>query len=100
MRHFVVLFIHLIAILSQLLQPGGVRSLVAESLSAQTPAPDRKLLSVTISHSILVGPDPCRLDGALGPSYSSSPFRDCTEPATLLALHKAMSKRKYRIQHC
>ena len=32
MRHFVVLFSHLIAILTQLLQPGGVRSLIAESL--------------------------------------------------------------------
>jgi hypothetical protein len=32
MRHLVVLFIHLIAILTQLLQPGGVRSLVEESL--------------------------------------------------------------------
>ena len=32
MRHLDVLFIHLIAILTQLLQPGGVRSLIAESL--------------------------------------------------------------------
>ena len=32
MRHFVVLFIHLIATLARLLGPGGVRSLVAESL--------------------------------------------------------------------
>ena len=32
MRHLVVLIIHLIAILAQLLEPGGVRSLVAESL--------------------------------------------------------------------
>ena len=32
MRHLVVLFIHLIAILTQLLQPGGVRSILAESL--------------------------------------------------------------------
>jgi hypothetical protein len=32
MRHLVVLFIHLIAVLIQLFQPGGVRSLVAESL--------------------------------------------------------------------
>src|SRR5499425_805185 len=47
--------------------------------SAQTPAPDRKSLTATISHSILVGPYPCRLDGALGPSYSSSPFRNCSE---------------------
>jgi hypothetical protein len=32
MRHLVVLFIHLIAVLTQLFRPGGVRSLVAESL--------------------------------------------------------------------
>ena len=32
MRHFVVLFIHLVTILTQVLQPGGVRSLIAESL--------------------------------------------------------------------
>ena len=32
MRHLVALFVHLIAILTQLLQPGGVRSLIAESL--------------------------------------------------------------------
>jgi hypothetical protein len=36
MRHFVVLFIHLIAILTQLLQPGGVRSLIAESFFSNT----------------------------------------------------------------
>ena len=32
MRHRVVLFIHLLAILVRLLGPGGVRSIVAESL--------------------------------------------------------------------
>ena len=156
MRHLVVLLIHLIVVLTQLLQLGGVRSLVAESLllkhqllivnrsrqrsphlsswdpclancyfahnslrfsvllpffnasfprpfhplnrhpnpvastwrrpfphcrvsSTKTPAPDRKSLPATISHAILVGPHPCRLDGALGPSYSSSSFRNCTE---------------------
>ena len=47
--------------------------------SAQTLAPDRKSPPASISHSILVGPHPCRLDGALDPSYSSSPFRNCTE---------------------
>ena len=41
MRHLFVLFIHLIAVLTQLFQPGGVRSLVAES---QTPAPLHKLV--------------------------------------------------------
>ena len=47
--------------------------------SSQTPAPDRKSLPPTIAQSILVGPHPCRLDGALGPSYSSSPFRNRSE---------------------
>jgi hypothetical protein len=32
MRNLVVLFIHFVAILARLLGPGGVRSLVAESL--------------------------------------------------------------------
>jgi hypothetical protein len=32
MRNFAVLFIHFIAVLARLLGPGGVRSLVAESL--------------------------------------------------------------------
>lgn len=32
MRHFVALFIHLITILTQVLQPGGVCSFIAESL--------------------------------------------------------------------
>jgi hypothetical protein len=47
--------------------------------SAQTPVPDRESLPAAISHSLLVGPYPFRLDGALGPSYSSAPFRNCTE---------------------
>ena len=48
MRHLVVLFIHLIAILTQLLQPGGVRSLVAESLLLK-----HQLLSINLLISSL-----------------------------------------------
>jgi len=47
--------------------------------SSQTPALDRKSLPATIAQSILVRPHPCRLDGALDPSYSSSPFRNRSE---------------------
>src|SRR5260370_41461237 len=47
--------------------------------SPETPAPDRESLSSTIAQSICGGPRPCRLDGALGPSYSSSPHRNCSE---------------------
>ena len=32
MRHLIVLFIHFLAIMARLLGPGGIRSLVAESL--------------------------------------------------------------------
>jgi hypothetical protein len=44
--------------------------------SAQTLAPDRKSLPARIAQSILVGPHPCRLDGALGN----------LDPSNLLAL--------------
>ena len=44
-----------------------------------------------------VGPHPRRLDGALGASNSSAPVRNRTEASTLLGLHKALSKHKYRM---
>ena len=75
-RHLVVLFIHLIAVLTQLFQPGGVRSLVAESLLLK-----HQLLIVNRSRQR--SPNLSSWDrilaGALDPSYSSSPCRDCTE---------------------
>jgi putative transposase len=97
MRHLVVLLIHLIVVLTQLLQPGGVRSLVAESLLLK-----HQLLIVNRSrqrwphlsswYRILAGwmallIRPTRL------------LRSAIvlKPSTLLALHKAMSKRKYRM---
>jgi len=64
--------------------------------SAQTPAP-RKSLPASISHAILVGPHPCRLDGALDPSYSSFPFRDCSEafyPASPSQSHEQASPKR------
>ena len=57
--------------------------------SAQAPTPDCESLPATIAEFIRVGPHPCRLDGALGASNSSAPFRNCTRPSTLLGLHKA-----------
>src|SRR5260370_28921930 len=46
--------------------------------SAQTPALNRKSLPATFAQSILLASHPCRLDGALDPSSSSSHSRDCT----------------------
>ena len=97
MRHFVVLFIHLIAVLTQLFQPGGVRSLIAESL--------------LLKHQLLI----LNRSRHRSPTLSSwdrilagwmtllvRPTRllrsaIVLKPSTLLALHKAMSKRKYRM---
>src|SRR3984893_19256139 len=98
MGSLVVLFIHLIATLARLLGPGGVRSLVAESLLLK-----HQLLIANRSRQrspnlsawdrILVGwmalfVRPTRL------------FRSAIvlKPSTLLAIHKAMSKRKYRLR--
>ena len=97
MRHLVVLFIHLIAILTQLLQPGGVRSLVAESLLLK-----HQLLIVNRSRQR--SPTLSSWDRILAGwmALLVRPTRllrsaIVLKPSTLLALHKAMSKRKYRM---
>jgi putative transposase len=97
MRHFLVLFIHLIAILTQLLQPGGVRSLVAESLLLK-----HQLLIVNRSRQR--SPTLSSWDRILAGwmALLVRPTRILRsaivlKPSTLLALHQAMSKRKYRM---
>src|SRR5713226_8531304 len=95
MRNLVVLFIHLIATLARLLGPGGVRSLVAESLllkhqlvivnrsrqrSPNLPLSDRILAGLL---ALLVRPARLLRSAIV------------LKPSTLLALHKAMSKQKY-----
>src|SRR5208283_3305097 len=47
--------------------------------SPQAPTPDRESLPATSAQSTPVGPHPRRLDGALGASNPSAPFRNCTE---------------------
>ena len=97
MRHFLVLFTHLIAILAQLLQPGGVRSLVAESLLLK-----HQLLIVNRSRHR--SPTLSSWDRILA-GWMALVIRPTRlvrsaivlKPSTLLALHKAMSKRKYRM---
>src|SRR5437899_1445689 len=97
MRNLVVLFIHLIATLARLLGPGGVRSLIAESLllkhqllivnrsrqrSPNLPSSDRILAGLL---ALLVRPARLLRSAIV------------LKPSTLLALHKAMSTRKYRM---
>ena len=97
MRNLVVLFIHFIATLARLLGPGGVRSLIAESLllkhqllilnrsrqrSPSLPSSDRILAGLL---ALLVRPTRLLRSAIV------------LKPSTLLALHKAMSTRKYRM---
>src|ERR1700688_3730251 len=97
MRHLTVLFIHFISTLARLLGPGGVRSLVAESLllkhqllilnrsrkrSPNLHASDRILAGLM---ALLVRPTRLLRSAIV------------LKPSTLLGLHKAMSKRKYRM---
>jgi hypothetical protein len=53
MRNVVVLFIHLIATLARLLGPGGVRSIVAESLLLQHQLLSRNFLSDSFKHGLV-----------------------------------------------
>ena len=97
MRHLVVLFIHLIAVLTQLFQPGGVRSLVAESLLLK-----HQLLIVNRSRQR--SPNLSSGDRILAGFLALlvRPTRllrsaIALKPSTLLGLHKVLSKQKYRM---
>jgi putative transposase len=97
MRDLAVLFIHFIAVLARLLGPGGVRSLIAESL--------------LLKHQILIlnrsrkrSPNLHLSDRILAGllAFLVRPTRllrsaIVLKPSTLLALHKSMSKGKYRM---
>jgi len=97
MRNLAVLIIHLIATLARLLGPGGIRSLVAESLllkhqllivnrsrqrSPSLSAGDRILAGLL---ALLVHPTRLLRSAIV------------LKPSTLLHLHKVLAKRKYRM---
>jgi putative transposase len=97
MANLAVLFVHFIAVLARLLGPGGVRSLIAESLllkhqllivnrsrkrSPNLHASDRILAGLL---ALLVRPTQLLRSAIV------------LKPSTLLALHKSMSKGKYRM---
>jgi hypothetical protein len=97
MRHVVLLFIHFLATLVRLLGPGGVRSIVAESLLLK-----HQLL--LLNRSRQRSPNLSAWDRILAGwmALLVRPTRllrsaIVLKPSTLLALHKAMSTRKYRM---
>src|SRR5438046_4878410 len=62
--------------------------------SPQASAPDLESLPATIPQFIRVGPHPCRLDGALGRSNSSAPFRNRTEALDAASLSQSHEQAK------
>src|SRR5580693_10384945 len=94
MRNLVVLFIHFIATLARLLGPGGVRSLVAESvlLKHQLLIVDRsrqRSPNLSAGDRILAG-----LLALLVHPTRLLRSAIALKPSTLLAVHKALSKQK------
>src|SRR5271167_2230900 len=97
MRTLAVLFIHLIATLARLLGPGGVHSIVAESLLLK-----HQLLIVNRSRQRAPNLRPSDRIFAGWMALLLRPTRllrsaIVLKPSTLLGLHKAMSQRKYRM---
>jgi putative transposase len=97
MRHLVVLFIHFIATLARLLGPGGVRSLVAESLLLKhqlliVNRSRQRTPNLRSSDRILAG-----LMALLVRPTRLLRSAIVLKPSTLLAIHKAMNKQKYRM---
>ena len=97
MRDLVVLFIHFIATLARLLGPGGARSIVAESLllkhqllilnRSRQRAPNLSASDRILAGWLALWLRPTRL------------LRSAIvlKPSTLLGLHQAMGKQKYRM---
>ena len=97
MRHLVVLFIHFIATLAHLLGPGGVRSVVAESLLLKhqlliVNRSRQRTPNLRSSDRILAG-----LMALLVRPTRLLRSAIVLKPSTLLAIHKAISKQKYRL---
>ena len=97
MRDLVILFVHLIATVVKLLRPGGARSVVAESLllkhqllilnRSRTRAPNLRPIDRVIAGLCAGLMRPSRL------------LRSAIvlKPATIMAFHRALVKRKYRL---
>jgi putative transposase len=94
MRDLAILAIHLIATVAKLLLPGGARSIISESLllkhqllilnRSRARAPNLRPIDRVIASLCAGLMRPARLAIVL-------------KPSTLMALHRALVKRKYRL---
>jgi len=97
MRDLVILFVHFIVTLVRLAGPGGVRSVVAESVlvkhqlvilnRSRKRAPNLRVSDRLVAGLCALSISPARL------AYSAIVLK----PSTLLQFHQALKKRKYRL---
>ena len=97
MRDLVILFIHVIATLARLLGPGGIRSVVAESVlvkqqllilnRSRARSPNLRTSDRLVAGLCALLIRPARLIGSA----------IALKPSTLLNLHQALKTRKYRL---
>jgi transposase InsO family protein len=97
MRDLVILFVHIIITLSRLWRPGGIRSVVAESVLLK-----QQLLILNRSRKRAPNLQPCDRFIAGLCSLFMKPARlirsaIVLKPSTLLNLHHALRNRKYRV---
>src|SRR5919198_6762918 len=97
MRNLVILFVHLITTVARLAGPGGVRSVVAESLLAEQQLlilnrSRRRSPNLHVSDRIIAGL--CALWIRRARLIRSAIV---LKPSTLLHLHQVLTKRKYRM---
>jgi putative transposase len=97
LRDLAVLFFHLLATVARLAGPGGARSVVAESVlvKQQLSILNRSRKPHPISASLIASSPAyvrslCALAGLVR-------FAILLKPSTLLRLHRALTKRKYRL---
>ena len=96
MRDLVILFVHMIAMLARLLGPGGIRSVVAESVLIR-----QQLLILNRSRrspqSTLFRSPGCRFVFSPNAPRPPDPFGHRTETFDSLELHRTLRSRKYRL---
>ena len=97
MRDLVILFVHLLTTVARLASPGGVRSVVAESVLVK-----HQLLILNRSHQRAPN---LRLSDRIVAGWCALLMRPSPllrsaivlKPSTLLHLHRILTKRKYRL---
>src|ERR1700732_3949948 len=97
MSNLVVLFVHVMATVARLLGPGGIRSVVAESVLVKQQLlilnrSRKRSLHLRVSDRVITAV--CAL---LMPPRRLTRSAIVLKPSTFLRLHRALTKRKYRL---